>query len=258
MNIRKKHKIHTLKLGFLIPFLLTSFFVSSQSNQSDFKIPPPKNLPDSNKVILWATQYYIHQMSSGFNISFKDVNGNSLGLYADTCNFCDAALEGTAFIKDSTGKITVLNFEKTGDTSFVNCRNCKKFSATKLNVESWGKALWRVSSGYGDGVKNYKLIPYRTIAVDNTFIPYGSVIYISLAKGKMIELPNGQKVEHDGYFFAGDTGGAISENHIDIFTGICLENPFPEIITSDSSKTFEAFLIQDINCITYLKALQTK
>ena len=78
------------------------------------------------------------------------------------------------------------NFEKAGDSIIVNCRHCKKYAKSKLNLESWGKALWVVSSGYGDGVRNYKLMPYRTIAVDNTFISYGSIIYILLASGKII------------------------------------------------------------------------
>lgn len=238
--------------------LLISFFTYSQSTSSDFKIPAPKYLPDSNKLVLWATQYYIHQFNSGGNIPFKDADGKWLGVNADTCNFCAAALEGTAFVKDSSGKIFVLNFEKTGDTSFVKCRDCKKYSKSKLATEQWGKALWRVSSGFGDGVKNYKLVPYRTIAVDNTFIPYGSVIYIPSVKGKIIELPNGEKVEHDGYFFAGDTGGAITGNHIDIFTGVCIENPFPDIITSLNSKTFEAWFVKDLNIISILNAMQSK
>ena len=71
-------------------------------------------------------------------------------------------------------------------------------------------------------------------------------------------MPNGEKVKHDGYCFAGDIGGAIQINHIDIFTGVCFENPFPEIIVSVNSKTFEAYMIHDINSISILKALHIK
>ncbi|HRI20464.1 MAG TPA: 3D domain-containing protein, partial [Panacibacter sp.] len=123
---------------------------------------------------------------------------------------------------------------------------------------SWGKALWSKSSGFGDGVKNYKLIPFRTIAVDNKNIPYGTVIYIPKVKGKMIELPNGEKVEHDGYFFAGDTGGAIKKNHVDVFTGIFSGNPFTEVIRSNENKTFDAYIVRDTNIIHQLTVLQTK
>ncbi len=167
-------------------------------------------------------------------------------------------MEGTVFIKDSTGKITVLNFAKRSENAQVNCRSCSTYSKSKLNVESWGKVLWKISSGFGDGVKDYKLIPYRTIAVDPKIIPYGTVIFIPQAKGKMIELPNGTKVMHDGYFFAGDTGSAIKGNHIDIFTGITSENLFPEVIRSNPSEIFDAYIVSDITVILSLTTIQSK
>src|SRR5207248_1363029 len=82
-------------------------------------------------------------------------------------------------------------------------------------------------------------------AVDPSYIPYESVIFIPKARGVNITLPDGATVKHDGYFFAADTGGAIKENHIDVFAGVTRTNPFPGFIKSNISKTFEAFLIND-------------
>ena len=100
------------------------------------------------------------------------------------------------------GNITIFNFDKVGEKSVVNCRSCTKFSKSELAVENFGKVLWKKSEGFGDGLQNYKLIPFRTIAVDKSIIPYGTVIFILKVKGKIVSLPNGLDVIHDGYFFA--------------------------------------------------------
>jgi 3D (Asp-Asp-Asp) domain-containing protein len=85
---------------------------------------------------------------------------------------------------------------------------------------------YRVVHGarYGLGAANaeltsrgepYKLIPYRSVAVDPEQVPLGSVLYIPRARG--VALPGGE--EHDGYFLAHDVGGAITSRRIDLFVG---------------------------------------
>lgn len=66
------------------------------------------------------------------------------------------------------------------------------------------------------------------------------MIYIPQLKDQLIELPNGEKVKHDGYFFAGDTGSAIKKNHIDLFTGVSAVNPFLV-----GGETFEGYVVVD-------------
>ncbi len=68
---------------------------------------------------------------------------------------------------------------------------------------------------FGLGVRNYQLLPYRSIAVDPTKILIGSVVFIPQAVG--IPLPDG--TFHDGYFFAHDIGGAIKNDRIDLYVG---------------------------------------
>jgi 3D (Asp-Asp-Asp) domain-containing protein len=243
-------------------FILISLFINSQifaqQSSTTFNFPKPEQVSNLTKITLWATQYYIHKFPSKGNIPIVYQDGTPSGLRADTCDFCEASLEGTAYVTDSAGAVTVINYAKTGDQTFVDCRACKKYAKSKLKVESWGKVLWKKSSGFGDGVKNYKLIPFRTIAVDSKIIPYGTVIFIPAAKGKIIELPDGSKVIHDGYFFAGDTGGAIKNNHIDVFTGIFARNPFPEVVKSNELKTFEAYIATDSIIIQSLVATHTQ
>jgi 3D (Asp-Asp-Asp) domain-containing protein len=232
--------------------------IQAQVSPNDFSFPAPENKQVLKAMDLWATQYYIPEFSSAGTIPIVYANGEWSGLYADTCDFCTASLEGTAYVRDSLGNIHVINFARTGDRSFVDCRTCKKYAGSTLKVENWGKALWNKSAGFGDGVKNYFLVPFRTIAVDQTAIPYGSVIFIPAAKGKLVSLPNGKQATHDGYFFAGDTGGAIKKNHIDVFTGISSGNPFPLVIQSDENQPFEAILITDPEIIHTLTLLHVK
>ena len=239
-------------------FVFHTFVQFAQNSQSDFSIKAPVDLAISTKKSLWSTHYYIHRFQSGGSIPLVLSDGKQTNLFADTCDFCTAALEGTAFVQDSFGNITILNFDKIGEKSVVNCRSCSKFSKSKLAVENFGKVLWKKSEGFGDGVLNYKLIPFRTMAVDKSIIPYGTVIFIPKVKGKPIILPNGLEVIHDGYFFAGDTGSAIKGNHIDIFTGIFDGNPFKDVIQSDPTKTFEAYVVKDQQVINLLKSKHVK
>lgn len=230
---------------FLIIFIAFYFVGHPQQDSLSFTFPEPLNLDSLKSKKIWGTQYYIHQFNSGGSIPMLDKNRNQTGFFADTCDFCTASLEGTAYVIDSSGAITVLNYDGVSDTSVVDCRKCNKYKNSKLKVESWGKVLWRKTDGFGDGVLNYRLIPFRTIAVDPVYIPYGSVLYIPLARGIEIQLPDGKKVKHDGYFFAGDTGGAIKKNHLDFFTGIYEGNPFTKIIYSNPAYEIKSYLVTD-------------
>ncbi len=233
------------KLVYILIIFLFENIGFSQNEINNFTLEAPVKTDSLQKLNLWATQYYIHQFTSSGKIPIVFEDGVNRQLFGDTCDFCTAALEGTAFISDSTGKMMVINYASTGDTNWVDCRKCKKFQNSKLNVESWGRVIWKVSEGFGNGVQSYKLLPFRTIAVDPTIISYGSVIYIPNAKGDSIQMPNGDIFVHDGYFFAGDTGGAIKKNHIDIFTGVYEQNPFADFLFSNEKMTFEVFLISD-------------
>lgn len=68
---------------------------------------------------------------------------------------------------------------------------------------------------FGIGAPGYKLIPYRTVAVDPKRIELGTVLYVPALAG--IKLPTGEI--HDGFCFAHDTSTSVAENEIDIFIG---------------------------------------
>ena len=68
---------------------------------------------------------------------------------------------------------------------------------------------------FGVGAPGYRLVPYRTVAVDPRRIKLGTVLYIPALVG--IPLPTGEV--HDGFGFAHDTGRGITGNRVDIFVG---------------------------------------
>jgi 3D (Asp-Asp-Asp) domain-containing protein len=68
---------------------------------------------------------------------------------------------------------------------------------------------------FGVGAPGYRLVPYRTVAVDPRRIKLGTVLYLPSFVG--IPLPTG--AVHDGFAFAHDTGHGIIGGRVDIFVG---------------------------------------
>lgn len=83
-----------------------------------------------------------------------------------------------------------------------------------INATGKGRFAF-VDAAFGMGVKGYHLIPFKSIAVDESIIPIGSKVFIREAVGA--KLPDGSI--HDGIFYAHDVGSGIKGMHIDIFTG---------------------------------------
>lgn len=72
--------------------------------------------------------------------------------------------------------------------------------------------------GHGVGPRDSlgcKVIPMRTAAVDGVKVPRHTILFIPQTVG--MRMPDGSR--HDGYWYATDTGGAIHEGRIDLFTG---------------------------------------
>lgn len=87
---------------------------------------------------------------------------------------------------------------------------------------------------FGLGEPGFKLIPYRTIAVDPARIKIGTVLYVPSLLG--IPLPSGET--HDGFCFAHDTGHGIVGNRVDLFVGF--EDDRNNVLTrSGQVATFE-------------------
>ncbi len=87
---------------------------------------------------------------------------------------------------------------------------------------------------------------FRTIAVDRDRVKMGTVYYVPKLRGKTF-WSDGELFTHDGYLIASDTGGAIEGNHIDMFVDDADVDPFPDLVFSKASKTFEAYVVDKSN-----------
>ncbi len=68
-----------------------------------------------------------------------------------------------------------------------------------------------------------RVVAMRTAAIDIRTIPKRSILFIKETVGLI--LPDG--TQHDGYWYASDTGGAIKGNRIDLFTGMNAKSMSP-------------------------------
>lgn len=204
---------------------------------------------------LWATYYHIHSAQAvATGEPLLDRAGRRLGPVLSHEDWCRAAIQGTVQVANERGETAVYTFIARGSTPQTNC--AAYFTSLSPDVlDKVNRARFIVSpSLYGVATRRYKLVPYRTIAVDRTRIPLGSVLYIPAARGQVVTLASGQQLYHDGFFYAADVGSGIQGNHIDVFLGINPRNPFP-FVTSKSSGTFQAFLVQDRDISQALYAL---
>ncbi len=207
--------------------------------------PEPTESQVIKRLKLWATFYKIHvarAVSDG--IPLIDRNNQSLGVSLSGKDWCEAALEGTVAIK-SGEKVTVYNYADSRGASQCDCQQFYPSLADNVLRGMSKTRFVKSDAPFGYGVKGWHLTPYRTIAVDNSVIAYGTVVYIPKARGIEVTMPNGEKIIHDGYFYAGDRGGAIKDNHIDVFSGFYQRNPFPEFIKNSPDKTFDAFIVRN-------------
>lgn len=212
---------------------------------NSFELPPPKSEDIVEHRDIWATWYYTpHYRNRQSGIPLLDMGNRELGVFLNKREWCDAAMEGSVNIDGVT-----FNYAGRGDLQV----DCSEFFPHRVGTIRYRKAVGE----YGDGVLNYILNPYRTIAVDPAFIPYGTVLYIPAAVGTKLILPDGGTAVHDGYFFAGDTGGAILENHFDVFIGINNNNPF-EFISNTPRETYDAYVVDNPEVVKYLTSLHIR
>jgi 3D (Asp-Asp-Asp) domain-containing protein len=68
---------------------------------------------------------------------------------------------------------------------------------------------------HGRGATGGPITPLRSVAVDTSVIPLGTVIYVPELAG----LPRADGSPHDGCFLAEDRGVKVVGRHLDVFTG---------------------------------------
>lgn len=231
-------------------------------DRSVFNLPEPSI--KNTKVTPWATNYYTKFLErSNFGpYPLLDLAGNRLGPTLDEEEWCSAAFEGAVRIKIENGEAKTYTYHGLGSYDQVDCKGgYARYPSTK-------RVRYRLSPyEFGEGVNDYILIPYRSIAVASREFAYGTVLFVPAAKGIPVTLPNGCVISHDGYFFAADTGAAMQrdsgragrEHHVDIFTGIDKDKHSQIPIVSDTPEVrFEAWVVSDPEKKAFLKKIHSR
>jgi 3D (Asp-Asp-Asp) domain-containing protein len=248
---------NTIYLSVVILYTFTASFIATATERDPlaldtFNFPEPRESDLGKKINLWATYYNLPQLQDETGAyPLRDKESAELGPHISHRGWCDAAMEGSVRIKYKNGDAKTFNYAAQTSDSPVNCKEYFKIDVSKTK--------FREAAGpYGDGLDEYILEPYRTIASDNAYIVPGTILYIPKAKGAMITLESGRTIQHDGYFFVGDKGGAIKKNHVDVFIGTHTSAPFFPWVGSNQSKTFDAYIVQDQQIISELKRLHAR
>jgi 3D (Asp-Asp-Asp) domain-containing protein len=246
------NKMQSMRMAILRVALLTITRVAfadppDQSENllvSTFQLKRPDAL--SSPVMLWATHYYVYfAKERADGVPLLDDLRRPISGRLDPKDWCLGAIEGTIRAESSTGGAT-FNFSKASGTPQVDCAKILNINPRKKRyIKDTGRSLFTLARGpFGDGVENFVLVPYRTIAVDPKIIPIGTVVYIPSARGLQFKSPAGQALVHDGYFFAADIGGGISGNHIDVFCGTTSRNCLPSLIKGSGREKFQAYVYE--------------
>lgn len=246
-----------LKLTYLvfcgIVLSMTSSYAHDPLSLDKFEFEAPRASDLGQSYKLWATYYYLPEIAEDSGaIPLRDLKGQELGPRMTLKHWCDTAMEGSVKINFKNSTVKTYNYDGVSNDYFVDC---KSIYPRHTGI---GKTKFREANGmYGDGLDDYILSPYRTLATDITYIKPGTALYIPQARGAKITLASGRVITHDGYFFAADKGGAIKGTHIDVYIGSSLKAPFFPWIGSNESKTFEAFVVKDLQIIQDLLFLHS-
>jgi len=230
--------------------LLSMTMASCATNLSDrsrkFALQEPNRFAlyrSTGPISVFPTFYYTPEFrarNSGYpllDMEDRPLTSDGVTLYLGKREWCMAALEGSASVRGLSGTNHTINYAGVG-SKVVDCRDylAEKYSATNR------VRFKEVDYFWGEGRPGCALVPFRTIAVDPDHVPLGSVVYIPQAHGAGFR-HDGKQYEHDGYFFAADTGGVIKGRRIDIFSGRAQDNRFSNAVYSNG-KNVDIFVLR--------------
>ena len=207
-----------------------------------------QRVPARDKALkLWATHYYVQHAQDAGKYPLLDADNKPLGPKLSQQQWCYAAREGTVRVGNN-----LYNYDGRSKKRQVDCSEFVKLPAHILALTERVR-FKKTSAPYGLGVKSWQLVPYRTVAVDPKRIPFGTVLYIPAADGVVVGESEAERWVHDGYFFAGDTGSAISGEQVDVFIGTAIQNPFTALKRSTRKATLLAYTVTDAGKIRALQ-----
>ena len=212
--------------------------------------PDDAALTAKKKTKLWATYYHMPTVRPSWtSVAAKpliDRSGNAVSPPLAIKDWCDAAMQGSVWVDNGKDAPTAYMYVDSGGPEQVACD--RYFGELSGNIKSATRRARFQPFHHPQAcdVRNIPLMAFRTIAVDRDRVKMGTVYYVPKLRGKTF-WSNGEFFTHDGYLIASDTGGAIEGNHIDMFVADAGVDPFPDLVYSNSSKTFEAYVVDRNN-----------
>lgn len=212
--------------------------------------PGDAALTAKKKTRLWATYYHMPTVRPSWtSVAAKpliDRSGNAVSPPLSVKDWCDAAMQGSIWVDNGKDAPTAYMYVDSGGPEQVACD--RYFGELSGNIKSATRRARFQPFHHPQAcdVRNIPLMAFRTIAVDRDRVKMGTVYYVPKLRGKTF-WSNGEFFTHDGYLIASDTGGAIEGNHIDMFVADAGVDPFPDLVYSNSSKTFEAYVVDRNN-----------
>jgi 3D (Asp-Asp-Asp) domain-containing protein len=252
----------------LISFFLISGCLSPMSEVSNlelekekYNIPPPSRLNVLPTIDLYSTYYQkVHGTPSAKGVPIRDKDDRPISDTITKASFCLGAIEGSIQSKvNGEEKVFAVidGLRPANDPLNIDCLNVLKgYKKEDVNsIKAGGRTRYKITNEeFGYGVRGYRLVPYRVIAIDvnnDKRLAYGSVIFIESAAKQKVRNLEGEYVSHDGYFIAADRGGSVKNNHIDVFCGdepLCLPKTTNQV-------PFKAYIITDPVIVSRLKDL---
>jgi 3D (Asp-Asp-Asp) domain-containing protein len=237
--------------------LLFAAFVGMSNDSFSF----PKSTELGVRKTAFFSHYYVYSAKATAKgvpvLTAKDV---ALGANLSPLDFCLGGMEGTVRVTMSSGKSRTFNVVKAG-SALVDCTTVKQPNGKFLSRMFAGTGRSRfieTSEPFGLGIRNYRLVPYRSMARKDALVLPGTVIYVPALREKMVTLPSGAKIAHDGYLFAADTGSRLKNTQIDLFTGVMKKNELPHFVTSKNTDQFPFYVIEDPEIKKALRAMHVR
>ncbi|HEY7797377.1 MAG TPA: 3D domain-containing protein [Hyphomonadaceae bacterium] len=212
----------------------------------NFLLSAPSPDATTKKMKLWATYYHMPTLRpSASNVTARPLlgrNGKAISPPLSQADWCDAAMQGSVWVKNEEGEETAYMYVDSRGPEQMVCD--KYFGDLNLRIKSATRRARFVAFHHPQAcdVRPIPLMAFRTIAVDPARIKFGTVLYVPALRGLGF-WKDGELFAHDGYVVASDRGGAIEDNHIDMFVDDAAGNPFPKVVRSNPRHTFEAFVI---------------
>ena len=222
--------------------------LSVEERAASFQLAAPRPEILGPDLKLWATHYHKPVFSfapkgTAGAVPLRGRTGEPISAPLRREDWCAGALQGSLSIRGAAGVETAYAFIDNDGSEQTNCDDQLGNLSEAVKRATRRSRFRAIAHPQGCGSRHIPLLPFRTIAVDADIIPLESVIYAPELRGKTFRY-NGKLYVHDGYLFAGDRGGAIHGKHIDIFTDPGKDEPFPGVVSSTSSRTFTANIVE--------------